>query len=385
MNHTCSSSLSFRAQTSSLKSFHHLIIVALLISIFAPIYKGQAQTTNENITGVYVGYYQPTNSVNYNNFTLSIFEAPSGAVTALLVETNGGIGTIWGNSTDGFHTNGTTPYIRACSMMGRYDEPTKNLRLIPVKWETEDPGYTLKNVNGIYTPEAKRFIGAILIGGYDEYGNDRTGSLYASKDELLSAELQKQINSPEPAITQWGITLKLPTSSPGATNNQISPSALALTQGVPEAQTIFAYGGLNTFQGQTKMAVEVEVPDGDRGDFPLLSDLKSDIEDILRKNGVTIISPNDKMLYPTLHLHVRKVGYFIGVSSGTEYYFSLNYEQVFALQTPDASKKYAQVTTWVEDNLGMGGFMATIGNVRGGVKELTNDFIKDCLKADQGN
>jgi hypothetical protein len=371
---------------SSFNTVHRgMMAVAILIGLWAPIDQGRAQAsgtvTNSNITGVYMGSYNANQSGNYRNFTLSIYEAPNGAVTALFVETNGGVS---GNSKYGLYTNPAEAWVNAFSMRGRYDAPTKNLRLVPVQWESPQAGYALRHLSAAYTTDANGYLSGTTAYDITDPTENKDGRLYATRNEALSAELRKQIDGPDRAIEKWGITLKLPAAEPAGALALSAAPALALTQAVPNDQILFANDGVWMLKGQTAMAVEAEVADGDRGDFPRMDDLKSDIEEVLKKNGVTIVEPGANLTVPTLSLHARKLGYFMGYNAGTEYYFSLSYKQVFPLPpAPGGAKKYIQVATWVEDNIGMGGTLGVIRNVREGVRSLADDFIKDCLKADQ--
>ncbi len=357
-----------------------MIVLVVWTGLLASVAAGRAQASG-NITGVYMGSYTPYQTPYNYNFTLFLYEAPSGAVTALFVETNMGLS---GNSTYGFHTNPAEAWVHAFSMRGRYDAPTKNLRLVPVQWESPKTGYALSHVNAAYTTDANGYLSGMIAYDISDPTENKEGRLYATKNEALSAELQKQIDGPDRAIEKWGITLKLPAAEPAGAAAAAAAPALALTQAMPNDQIFFPNDGVTTLKGQTAMAVEAEVADGDRGDFPRMDDLKSDIEEVLKKNGVTIVQPGANSTVPTLSLHARKLGYFMGYNAGTEYYFSLSYKQVFPLPpAPGGAKKYIQVTTWVEDNIGMGGALGVIRNVREGVRSLADDFIKDCLKADQ--
>jgi hypothetical protein len=195
MNHTFSRRPSFWIKNIGLKSFYRLICIIVLAGIFAPIQNGMAQTVNNVLntkpTGAYVGKIDITDSI-HQNFTLYIIAANNASATALFVfNDNNGI------PTSAFSLN---------TDQGHYDHLTKQLGLIPVKWESE-PGTEMKifddigfhfeaNPVWIYCPVKSTVSGL-------------TSQASAKKDEALSAELQKQLDSGASVLTLSGFKLTL--------------------------------------------------------------------------------------------------------------------------------------------------------------------------------
>ena len=131
-----------------------------------------------------------------------------------------------------------------------------------------------------------------------------------------------------------------------------------------------------TLAGHRTMQVIVEI----KGTYDINeSDLKSDLETKLTKNGITVLPYNPGLKQPTLKL---TVSVFSANIQYIVYSMDITFSQFFPIKSSaKASTDYIKGTTWKSGYYGIMGALVSPSLRRVADTELTNDFIAEWSKA----
>src|SRR6266446_6847340 len=140
----------------------------------------------------------------------------------------------------------------------------------------------------------------------------------------------------------------------------------------------------DALKGEKAMSVFVEV-EGE-GDPSSESIIKSNVEELLRQNGISVLPSTDQSTFPALGVRVNMASVSLGINRLPEvgYVILLQFRQLLPVQKESMKGKFQRVTTWDTGRVGVMGAILVPTLRKAAVNLVSEDFLPAYRKANEG-
>jgi len=140
----------------------------------------------------------------------------------------------------------------------------------------------------------------------------------------------------------------------------------------------------DALKGEKAMSVFVEV-EGE-GDPSSESIIKSNVEELLRQNGISVLPSTDQPTFPALRVRVNMASVSLGINRLPEvgYVILLQFRQLLPVQKESMKGKFQRVTTWDTGRVGVMGAILVPTLRKAAVNLVSEEFLPAYRKANEG-
>ncbi len=122
------------------------------------------------------------------------------------------------------------------------------------------------------------------------------------------------------------------------------------------------------------------------GKVEAISRIKSNVEELLRQNGITVLPSTDPPTFPALKVRVSMASVTMGINRLPElgYVILLEFRELLPVQKEGMRGKFQRVTTWDTGKVGVMGAILAPTLRKAAVNLVSEDFLPAYRKANEG-